>query len=241
VLSDADNGAEAPHGRFNSTGFYKRRQRFSLSLLLFVVFIGLPIVAVPALRNRLSARVMALKAAMAGNKQPVLVAVGANKEPIPAEFQKPEPIIPKPMVLPSPERILTMDAPISKPGGSVKVTIVPKSAGVKAPGVESAPTTASEEAASPSGEPEVTYQRGAAEQAAYDLLLQLNPVIAQIVQGKDPALKFKSWDAANRGADTYWVRLIFQSDGNADAEYIWTVKVQDKKTSPLNFNARSLN
>jgi hypothetical protein len=72
-------------------------------------------------------------------------------------------------------------------------------------------------------------------------LLQSNPAVAQMVQGKDPALKFKSWDAANRGEDTYWVRLTFQSQGNTEAEYIWTVKVQEKKVSPLNFNARSLN
>jgi hypothetical protein len=240
VLSEVNETADAAR-RQPGLAFYRRRQRFSLCLLLFIVIVGLPIVGVPSLRNRLSARVMALKVAVTGNKQPALAVVGANEGPLPEEYQRPEPIIPKPPVIPSPERVFTMDSSISRPGGSVKVTILPKSAQSAEMPVESAAPAASDETENQSEEPEVMYQRGKAEQAAYDLLLQSNPTLAEMVQGKNPALKFKSWDAANRGGDTYWVRLIFQSGGNADAEYIWTVKVPEKKIAPLNYNARSLN
>jgi hypothetical protein len=91
-----------------------------------------------------------------------------------------------------------------------------------------------------SGERELKYQSGKAEQDAYDLLLKSNPTVAKMVQGSNPSLKFKSWDAANRGEDTYWVRLKFQSEGNPDEEYIWQVKVQSNEVTPLSYNARRI-
>jgi hypothetical protein len=241
VLPDIDKSAPAPHRRYNSTGFYGSRRRLSLGLLLFVVLVGLPIVGIPSLRNRLSARVMALKVAFVGGQQPAVAVVGANQGPVPEEYQRPEPVIPKPPVFPSPERIFTMDSPVTKPGGSVKVTIIPKPAKSAETTQQLTSSPASDETVNDSEESQVLYQRGKAEQAAYDLLLQSIPAIAGMVQGKNPALKFRSWDAANRGGDTYWVRLTFQTEGNADAEYIWTVKVQEKQVAPLNFNARSIN
>ncbi len=186
---------------------------------------------------------MAIRAAAAGEIKPALVDVGANKEPIPLEYQRPEPVIPRPPVLPSPERIFTMDSSVNKPAGSVRVTIVPKpakSAGKIVDLTASGEETASEKAPAPAGETEVQYQRGKDEQVAYDLLLKLNPAIADLIQGKNTNLKFKSWDAAKRGEDSYWVRLKFQMEGNAEAEYIWVVKPQASQVSPLNFNARSL-
>ncbi len=78
------------------------------------------------------------------------------------------------------------------------------------------------------------------EQQAYDLLLKSNPTVAGMVQGSNPSLHFKSWDAANRGEDTYWVRLKFQSNGNPEEEYIWQVKIQANQVTPLSFNARSI-
>ena len=92
----------------------------------------------------------------------------------------------------------------------------------------------------PAGEPELKYQKGKTEQDAYDVLLKSSSTVTALVQGSNPSLKFKSWDAANRGEDTYWVRLKFQSEGNSDAEYIWQVKLQSNQATPLNFNARSL-
>jgi hypothetical protein len=229
--------------KFDPAQFYQRRQRFSLSLLLFVVIVGLPIIGVPSLRNRLSTRVLAMKGALAGDRKPSMVVVGANKEPIPAEYQRPEPVVPKPPVIPNPERVFTMDSPITRPGGSVKITIVPRARKLEIPAagkIALAEQADSDAAAGPSEESEVKYQRGKAEQSAYDLLLKESPAVAEMVQGKNPALKFKSWDAASRGEDVYWVRLKFQSEGNAESEYIWIVKLQSNQVSPLNFNARSI-
>ena len=92
----------------------------------------------------------------------------------------------------------------------------------------------------PSAEPELKYQKGKAEQDAYDLLLKSSATVAAMVQGSNPSLKFKSWDAANRGEDTYWVRLKFQSEGNQDEDYIWVVKLQSNEVTPLSHNARSI-
>ena len=78
------------------------------------------------------------------------------------------------------------------------------------------------------------------EQQAYDLLLKSNATVAGMVQGNNPSLRFKSWDAASRGDDTYRVRLKFQSNGNPDEEYIWQVKIQANQVTPLSYNARSI-
>jgi hypothetical protein len=223
--------------------FYRRRQWFSLSLLLFIVIVGLPIVGVPSLRTRLSMRVTAIKAAWAGDRNPSMMDVGANKVPMPAEYQRPEPIIPKPPVMPNLAKVYTMDSPITSPGGSVKGTIVPKVRTMKIPvagKIALAEQAASGATAGPSEGSEIKYQRGIAEQSAYDLLLKESPAVAEMIQGKNPALKFKSWDAAGRGEETYWVRLKFQSEGNVEVEYIWIVKLQSNQVSPLNFNARSI-
>jgi hypothetical protein len=91
-----------------------------------------------------------------------------------------------------------------------------------------------------SQEPQLKYQKGKEEQDAYDLLLKSNATVAGMVQGSNPSLKFKSWDAAIRGDDTYWVRLKFQSEENPDEEYIWVVKPQAKEVTPLSHNARSI-
>ena len=80
--------------------FYKKRNRFYTLLLLFIVVIGLPIVSVPHLRNRLSARIMLLKAAVAGNVKPAVAHVGANQEPFPSEYERPEPPVHQAFKLP---------------------------------------------------------------------------------------------------------------------------------------------
>lgn len=217
--------------------FYRRRQRFSLSLLLFVVIVGLPIIGIPSLRNRLSMRVIELKAAISGDRKPAIVEVGANREPLPQEYQRPEPVLPRPPVLPQPERVFTMEEPVTKPGRPARVIVIERPANRPEEQIEQA---SSDIAGSQSEEPELKYQRGKEEQEAYDLLLQSYPAVAEMVQGKNPSLRFRSWDAVNRGEDTYWVRLKFQSEGNAEADYIWIVKPQANQVSPLNFNARGI-
>jgi hypothetical protein len=215
--------------------------------MIFVVAAGLPILAVPALRHRLSDRVMALKSAIAGGIRPVTLQVGADHGPFPTEFASPLPQPPQAPQLPDLNRVFTMDR---RPASLSTVPAPPPRASarrlkIEAPAVSVQPD---EEAGAPeavaptasAGEPELKYQKGKSEQEAYELLLKLSPNVAALVQGSDPSLKFKSWDAASRGEDTFWVRLKLQSEGNPEAEYIWQVKVQANQATPLNYNARSL-
>jgi hypothetical protein len=223
--------------------FYTRRHHFYIGLLLFIVIVGLPIVSVPYLRNRLSARILMLKAGMAGEIKPVLAQVGANKEPFPAEYEKQEPSIPQAFRLPPPERIFT-----AKPGGYVPAPTVSSQIAPKVSKSESAPSPVETEESSvqaetvppASEESGPKYQQGENEQAAYDLLLKSNPTIAEMVHGGNPSLRFESWDAAYRGDDIYWVRLKFQSDSNPDMDYIWQVKLGTKEVTPLSYHARSV-
>lgn len=223
--------------------FYRKRQRFSLCLMIFIVIVGIPILGVPSLRNRLSTRVMALKAALAGVREPQIVDVGYNREPVPEEYQKPEPVIPRPPVLAGPDKVYVMDAPVTVARPPVSVSVRPRiqrSAGQAQELEETEEPALPDEADAASGEEQVQYQRGRAERDAYDLLLQSRPGIAEMVEDKNPAFRFRSWDAAHRGEDTYWVRIKFQSEGIDEAEYIWVVRVAANQVSPLNFNARSL-
>jgi hypothetical protein len=233
-----------PVGR-DSGRFFKVRQRVYTGLLLLVVIIGLPIVTVPRLRNRLSTRILALKTAMAGNITPAVAQVGANLEPFPAEYEKPEPPIPQPPRLPSLERVFTQKPPSpASPSVAAQRSNAPKmaKAEVVPPALmsseESTEATEPEPAESTSTEP--NYQTGKIEQEAYELVLQSNVKIAEMVKGSDPALHFKSWGAVSRGNDIYWVRLKFQSEKNSDLEYIWQVKLQTKEVTPLSYNARTI-
>jgi hypothetical protein len=240
VVSKTNVSSRAFVARPDQLRFYKIRQRVSMGLLLFVVIAGLPMVAVPSLRNRLSSRVLTLKTAMAGDVKPATLDVGANHEPFPAEYERPEPQLPKFPELPkSPETALTSPAGRPRTGSArARIDAVPQSASVTAEPADQDAEETEETAAS--AEPELKYQKGIAEQEAYDLLLKSNKTVAGMVQGNDPSLKFKSWDAASRGEDIYWVRLKFQSGANPDEEYIWQVKLQSSEVTPLSHNARSV-
>lgn len=235
------NGSPGPATRRpGMADFYKTRQRFTLALLVFVVVIGLPIIGVPQLRNRLSERVAALKTAWVGERARATADVGANTGPLPAEFERPEPVVPRPPQMPGVDnRIYTMRPSVplarSRPesqAASDEFELVPADTGAPS----DAPAEPSAEAAA-----EPKYQRGAVEQEAYDLLLASNPTVAGLVQGSNPDLAFKSWDALSRGNEIYWVRLTFQPAGGPAAEYIWQVKLQSKEVTPLSHNARTLN
>lgn len=222
--------------------FYKTRRRVYGALLLFVIVVGLPIASIPKLRYRFLTRAQVLGNAIVGKRAPVLVQVGENRKPLPAEFERLAPPVPQAFQLPRPAKVLSTTqvgpAPrrdeihLSPKTGNSKMTSPPSNR-------EEETTEQSEpEAAAASNQPK--YQQGKIEQEAYDLLLQSNPAIAAIVQGNNPSFKFKSWDAAGRGEDTFWVRLKLQSGGGPEAEYIWQVKLQSKQVSPLNYNARSI-
>ena len=226
--------------------FYRSRQRITMGLLIFVVVVGLPIVAVPQLRGRLSTRVSTLKTAFSGEKKPAMLAVGENKNPFPAEYERPVPVGPRAPELPPLDRVFTMERSNATANAPVPARIIPR----RERRIEMPPKAAEQQPeeqtaqasvqAEPSGEPEIKYQKGKVEQDAYDLLLKSNPKIGELVRGSDPSLKFKSWDAASKGDDIFWVRLRFQSEGNPDAEYIWQVKLQSNEVMPLSHNARSI-
>jgi hypothetical protein len=214
--------------------FYAIRRRIYGGLLIFVVVVGLPIVGVPSLRQRLSRRVLAFKSAFSSDIIPAKAAVGENMQPFPAEFERPEPLPPKPLQPPSLDRIYTAQFPSNAPP---RISSTRKTA--PKPEVAISTENSSEEPPSASDE-EPKYQKGEIELSAYDLLIQSNPTVAKMVQGGNPSLHFKSWDAAGRGDDIYWVRLKFKSEGNPDVEYIWQVKLQSKEVTPLSHNAREI-
>jgi hypothetical protein len=243
---EASMGSSADSGRQYLTHFFKTRQRIYNGLLIFVVAVGLPIVSVPALRHRLSSRVQALRTALSGELNPVRIKVGENRGPLPAEYERPLPLPPSPMQLPPLDRIFTK-ADVEK--GKVVPPAVSR-AGVAPRLTKAAPksvvpaqsdTTNDEPAASSSAtSDEPKYQQGKIEQEAYELLLKSIPAVAALVQGSDSSLRFRSWDAAKRSDDLYWVRLRFQSEGKPETEYIWMVKLLSGQVVPLSYNARSI-
>ena len=238
MASDSKNSqvASRPSG---SQHFYRKRQRIYTGLLLFVVIVGLPIVGLPPLRQRLSSRVQVLKTALAGGIRPVTVKAGEGNEPFPSEYEKPAPPLPLPPQLPPLERIFT--ATSSSPSQSApRIQSPPKAAKVEESPLESVPEKPAERAP-PAADDEPRYQQGKIEQDAYDLLLQSDPAAAAMVQGKNPSLSFRSWDAAKKEEDTYWVRLTFlSSPGDSNVEYVWQVKLLLKKVTPLSYNARAI-
>ena len=247
MVPEAHEVRERAVRRLDLECFFRRRRQISLGLLVFVVGVGLPLIGVSPLRRRLSTRVMALKSAMAGDIKPATLGVGANHEPFPAEYQNPVPPAPSFAAFPQ-FKSKVLDA--QSPGASAQNLIPSRPRHASKAGridfppppvnksAESTEQTEGQTASSP--EPELKYEKGKAEQDAYELLLKSNATVAGMVEGRNPALKFKSWDAANRGEDTYWVRLKFESAGNPDQEYIWVVKLQSNEVTPLSHNARSI-
>lgn len=229
--------------------FYKKRTIVYGAMLLFVVAAGLPMIAVPSLRNRLSDRLMTLRAAVAGEVRPVNLKVGENLEPFPEEFERPAHQMPGHVQLPVPESDQVYAV---KPGGVVvpSTPSQPRTIRIekirKSPPPSEAPATAAltdaESAAGeePAADTGPVYKTGKIEQEAYDLLQESNKAIAGMIQGSNPSLHFKSWDAAVRGNSIYWVRVRFASDGNPDVDYIWQVNLDTKQVTPLSYNARSI-
>ena len=240
--------AEAAKG-FNVTEagfsrFYKGRQRIYGALLIFVLAAGLPMAALPSLRGRLLERFEKLKAAAAGDVGPLSLNVGEYHEPFPAEFEKPAPP-PSPPQESVIDKVYSMAPGVySRPPAAAGKRPAPQIAKPAAPPpatVEiTTPALPAASEAEPSGEAKLNYQTGTIEREAYELVLNSNSTIAGMVQGSNPALRFKSWDAAARGNDTYWVRIRFQSEGNPDVDYIWQVKLGAKQVTPLSYNARTL-
>jgi hypothetical protein len=242
--SQQEGGVDSKSNRAfkSSSRFYKTRQRIYGGLLLFVVIVGLPIVTVHSLRHRLTARVQQLKTALAGVQSPLTVQVGANRGPLPEEYRRPEPVIPQIAQLPPPPKVHTTPQGGYVPTrGLTRLTVKEPAKDTVASSAEDAETKDQTGSAGESeADAQPKYQQGKVEQDAYNLLLQTNAVVAGLVKGSNPSLKFKSWDAAARGDDVYWVRLTFQPEGKPVEEFIWQVKVQSKQVTPLSYNARAI-
>ncbi len=224
--------------------FRSRRQKIYGGLLLFVIAVGTPISIVPSLRNRLWERTLTLKAAAQGKVKPVSLEVAGFEEPFPAEFEKPVTTPPSPV----PIKKVGESRP-AVPGGSAvqapgsKVSRIWLSGGATLPpstGTESAQSTRQTDLQTAGEDEEVKYQRGALEAEAYQILIERNSTIAGMIQNGRPPLRFKSWDAASRGDNIYWVRIKFQTEENAEVDYIWQVNLETRQARPLNFNARTL-
>ena len=221
-------------------GFFTRRRVYN-ALLLFVVLVGGTMGVIPRLRHRLWDRCTVLKAALFGDIKPISARVGENLEPFPEEFARPappaEPKLPaavfslkpssEPQIARSRIRIRTPE--VSGRGGTPPVLLR-----------EDTPEDATGDLQMDPSDSAPKYIKGKMEQDAYDMVLKSNKKLAEMVQGGDPLLRFKSWDAAFRGEDVYWVRVIFQNEQKQSVEYIWQVRVSVGEITPLSFNARSL-
>jgi len=249
VPSGSDPSRKKPDSYYGSetfavsrTRFYHLRSRIYNALLVFVVVVGLPIVSVPGLRQRLGGRTMAIRQAMYGPVPKLtVVKVGENKEPFPEEYTTPS----------DAEILLQKPAPIQLilPPPTQTAPLVSKKA-IQA-GMEHA---AAEEAAEASGSPfdieadqqqeesGPKFQQGSIEKEAYDLLLTENMSVSDMVSGKNPELQFMSWSAAKRQDEgVYLVDLMFtRLPENLEEHFIWQVNLATKQITPMSFNARSL-
>src|SRR5207247_8703364 len=73
---------------------FRARYQVYMGLLLFVAIAGLPLIAVPVLRHRLSARVQSLREALGPlpiKPTPALAKGGDNRHPCPADLARPGP------------------------------------------------------------------------------------------------------------------------------------------------------
>jgi hypothetical protein len=214
-------------------------------LLLWVVIVGLPIVAIPSLRDRLSERIFVLKTAISGDIMPATAQVGANPGGFPKEFEAPVPAAFGPFSPAASERkTYTMIAPgliapeTRKVPRRMRILEVPSR---EALGVLLEPDTPSAPAVSKEPEPEVQFRQGNSEKDAYTLLMRSSTSIAGLVRGSNPSLRFVSWGAMHKGEDVFWVRLKFQSEETpGEVDYIWEVKVKTSEVIPLSYNAKSV-
>jgi hypothetical protein len=259
TMSDPTEGFVATSGQSQGVGtnqsglgFYRARRLFYRSLLVFVVAVGMPIISVPTFRHRLSGRVEALREAWKGGKvKPVVVMVGENKLPFPSEFERKTapPSYPKlppyfaasqgfgsPVVIAPP----SSQSEPARPRRTIRIPRV-QEASDAGTGSAANPAAAASETEAPPADDQPKYQQGQMEKEAYDLLLQSNKTLKEMVGGQSLLYRFKSWDALKRDEDTYYVRVILTSAAsNQDETFIWEVKLLAKQVTPLSFNARSL-
>ena len=212
-------------------GYDRVRRRVYGGTLFFAVTAAVLLTAVPESRERLFDRINVLKTAMIYDSRQDIMPVGENDIPYPEEFLRP-----------------TSGAVVSRPSAKPAVkrqTIVQPNVPVIRPPVflgaaDSGRLAKAEEKVEYDDADSPGFRQGETEREAYEKTLALNDKLAAMVQDGNPDLSFKTWSAARRDGDIYWVRVIFQNESGADVEYIWQTDISSDKTAPLNFNARSL-
>jgi hypothetical protein len=237
-----DSYSPAGTSAASAARFYRVRSMICTGLLMFIVVVGLPIVSVRGLRQRLGERTSALSQAIYG-PVPKLITfkVGENKEPFPEEYRKPVSLaIPAPQ--PAKIQLTLPPSPPTSPRVLKKVIQAgtqQADAGVSEETANSASGVMADQEQAESGP---KFQQGSVEKEAYDLLFAENVSVSDMVSGKNPGLKFKSWSAAKLQEEgTYLVDLAFtRMAENQEEHFIWQVNLATKQITPMSFNARSL-
>lgn len=255
TIDPEPKGQEAVHGpRVSARPRYRRK--VYLGLLIFVVVVGLPIVGIPSVRYRLRTRVQMLRAAVLRHQiapAPALAKVGETRAPFPKEYRRPQA---RPRDLADLEASLLRKGVEASNRGVKPFAIPPQLARAS---VREVPTAPAKERAEPPpsalpstrlpspSQPSTDanagplYRKGKSEQEAYDLLVNSNQILAGMIKGSDPALKFQDWAAADMGENSYYVMVIFvQTADDTARKYIWNVKMTTKEVVPLSAYAMSI-
>jgi hypothetical protein len=212
---EGTSGMESGAAEAPSAANRPYHQRTYLGLLVFVVALGVPMISLPFARHRLESRVEVLRAA-------------------PDYLAK--------LDLPKPK----MQVVISDAGGVTSVRrspirIVPSDEASSGAGQKPAAQSQVSETtgSAPPGGP--VYQKGTGEQEAYDLLVNAHKVLAGMLKGSDPSLKFQDWGAAAVGENSYNIMVTFvRTADNVPQRYIWNIKPLTKEITPVSSLAMSI-
>ena len=208
---------------------YKRydpvRRRIYGGVLVFSVAAGILLTAVPAVRARLFDRINILKTAMTDEPQLEIMSMGENDIPYPREFVRPG-------------SVALVSRPTAEPPVR-RLTAVQSGATVITPPVLIGAADSVNLAEDDEDDDSPRFQQGELEREAYEKTLAANEKLAAMARDGEQESGFKTWGAARRDGDVYWVRVIFQNASGADVEYIWQTDIASGRVTPLNFNARS--
>ena len=201
------------------------RQRFYGCVLVFAVTSAVLLTAVPVVNARLFDRIQIIKTAMTGEAQSDIINTGENDIPYPEEFMRPA-------------SSAVVSRPPAEPARRPATAQITPPVLIGTTGYEN-PAEVYEDDEDDEDDDAPRFLQGDIEREAYEKTLEANEKLAAIVMNGNQVLSFKTWGAARRHGNVYWVRLIFQNESGADVEYIWQTDITSGSVSPLNFNARS--
>jgi hypothetical protein len=220
------------------------RNRVYKGLLLFIILAGAPTMAIPTLRHRLFHRIHVLKTAWTMKEPPSVQGINADAFPFPKEFERPKGQTEDVAVLRAFARSVLPSKEMDSTNSPIKTIRILDSAKQKkrASSSDSVENGAEMENASQEDSVEAApqYKQDKNEKEAYEIVLKSNKTLSEMVRGGNSSLHLKSWGAASRGEDVYWVRVVFLNQEKAEVEYIWEVKLASKEAAPLSYNARSI-